>query len=458
VTTRVDWSSLRRAVAGRLRMPADPGYDDVSRPYNHRYTGVRPAAVLSVAGPADVGRAIGWARDHDLPVVARGGGHGYADHAVTPELLIDLGGLGGVRVDPSTGLVTVGGGVRMGALAEALRRHDLAFPLGNSKDVGIGGLVLGGGVAAVSRQAGLTCDWLVETDVVLADGTTVTCDAARHADLFWACRGGGGGNFGLNTSFTFQAAPVAGGSTCLLLWPWEHARAVLTRMQDVMHDAPDGFAARIGASRAPARASSVDGVVSVVGQHAGPASELRELLAPALALARPDRCEIEDRTYWEAMEYLHRPSVGYPFGARNRLTAKPLPEAAVAAMVSALERWPGGGHPEGAGVALFTWGGAINRVPSAATAFPHRDTLFLVSMTTSWSPDDPPALVSRNLAWLSSLHAELGEFASDAAYVNFADPDLADHRGAYYGPNLGRLTEVKRRYDPDRVFRFPQAI
>jgi FAD/FMN-containing dehydrogenase len=171
------------------------------------------------------------------------------------------------------------------------------LPLGNGDDVGIGGLVLGGGVAASSRALGLTCDSLVATEVVLADGSRLTCDETQNADLFWACRGGGGGNFGVNTSFTFQARPATDVSTCLLLWRWEHAADALAVMQTVMRDAPDRFAARISVSRAPGE----DGVATVIGQHLGPVTELRGLLAPALTAIPPYRADISDRTYWEAV-------------------------------------------------------------------------------------------------------------------------------------------------------------
>jgi FAD/FMN-containing dehydrogenase len=449
-----DWSSLRRMVGGRLRLPGDAGFDAASRPFNKRHADIRPAGALSVESVADVSTAIGWAREHGVPIVARGGGHSFAGYSVNTGLVLDLRGLDHVHVDPSTGLVTAGGGTRMGTLYAALRRHELALPLGNSDDVGIGGLTLGGGVSAVSRAFGLTCDVLVDTDIVLADGTSLTCGETQNPDLFWACRGGGGGNFGVNTSFTFQATAARDCSTCLLLWRWADAAEILVRMQEVMHHAPDAFAARIGASRA----AGEQGVVSVIGQHLGPAEELRDLLAPALAVAAPFRMEIADRTYWQAKDFLHHTTSGDPFAVRTRCTSKPLPDAGVAAMLAAIDAWPGSDNPDGAGVALFTWGGAINRVPVDATAFPHRDVLFLVSMDTSWSTGDSPEVVRRNLEWLAALHEEMGEFASDAAYLNFTDPDLAGWRSAYHGPNLARLTEVKGRYDPDRVFCFPQAV
>ena len=450
----VEWEGLRGLVDGRLRLPQDDGFDERSRAHNERYRDVRPAAVLSAVSADDVAAAIGWAREHRVPVVARGGGHSYAGYSVNTGLVLDLQGLDEVQVDPGTALVTVGGGARTKGIHDVLREYDLMFPLGNSDDVGIGGLVLGGGVAAASRALGLTCDSLVETEIVLADGSRLTCNKTENADLFWACRGGGGGTFGVNTSFTFQARPVMDVSTCLLLWHWEHAVDVLAVMQAVMRDAPDRFAARIGISRA----SGEDGVVSVIGQHLGQAAELRELLAPALATARPYRADIADRTYWEAVEYLHHSSAGGAFAVRTRTTPVPLSGEGVQTLVTAVEKWPGSGNPDGAGAALFTWGGAINRVAVAETAFAHRDVLFLLSLDTAWAPGDPPEVVRDNLDWLTRLHQDMGEFAADTSYINFTDPDLPGWRSAYHGPNLARLTEIKRRYDPDRVFEFSQAI
>jgi hypothetical protein len=168
--------------------------------------------------------------------------------------------------------------------------------------------------------------------------------------------------------------------------------------------------------------------------------------------------DIADRTYEEAAEYLHHTTAGGAFAVRTRCTPKPLPEDGLRTMVDAVRAWPGSADPDGAGVALFTWGGVINDIPVSDTAFPHRDTLFLVSMDTAWQADEPPEVVGANLGWLTALHQAMGDFAGDASYLNFTDPDLDDWRTAYHGPNAGRLEQVKRRYDPDRVFSFAQAI
>jgi FAD/FMN-containing dehydrogenase len=448
------WQALRGLVDGELRRPGDDGFHAATTPVNRRFAAIRPAAVVSVAHAADVARTVRWARDAGVPLVARGGGHSYAGHCANRGLVLDLRGLDAIRFDPDSGLVTVGGGTPMWALYAALRPHDVTFPLGNSDTVGIGGLTLGGGVTTISRAFGLTCDALVATDVVLADGRTVTCSEREHPGLFWACRGGGGGNFGIHTTFTFRVRPAPAGSTCLLVWSWPHAVDVLATMQEVLVGAPDRFSARIGV----ARAAGEDGTVSVVGHYLGPAAELRELLQPVLALAVPDRADIEERSFWAAARYLHHASADGAFAVRTRCTTGALPDAGLRALVRAVEKWPASANPDGAGAALFAWGGAISRVPATATAFPHRDARFLLSLDTSWNEGEPPAVRRAGLAWLHELYARTAEFAPDAAYVNFTDPDLEGWRQAYYGPNAARLARVKRRYDPDRFFTFPQAV
>jgi len=448
----VEWTRLDRMTSGRVRRPGEPGFGAVSMPFNKRFTNA-PNGVLSVAGVEDVRRAVEWSREVGVRAVARGGGHSYAGYSAGSGLVIDLGALNTVSADGATGLVTAGGGATMADVYAAIQPHELAFPLGNGASVGIGGLTLGGGSAAVSRKFGLTADALVSTRIVTADGRVLTCDARENTDLFWACRGGGGGNFGVNVSFTFQARPVSGVSTCLLLWEEADAPKVLAVLQEISRQAPDELSVRLGVTATGGRV-----VVSAVGQHLGPAGELRELLAPVLGVARPVREEIADRTYWEAKDYLlHETSAG-AFAVRTNFASEPLPEQALAAALALVRRWPGSGNPDGGGLAIFGWGGAINRVAPADTAFVHRDAQYLVAVDTSWAADDDRSTVDAGLRWLADLREVLAPYVSAAAYQNFADPDLPNWRTAYYGANYPRLVAVKRRFDPAGFFSFDQAI
>lgn len=200
------WDELDRLARGRALLPGSPGFRSSSELFNRRYRDRSPAAVLSAAGADDVRTAVLWAREHDIPVVVRSGGHSFAGYSVNDGLVIDLGRLGLVRADESTGLVTMGGGARVGQIYDAVRPYEMAFPTGTSPLVGIAGLSLGGGCAYLSRKGGLTLDSMVESTIVTADGAVFTCNETENADLFWACRGGG--NFGVHVSFMFRARPV----------------------------------------------------------------------------------------------------------------------------------------------------------------------------------------------------------------------------------------------------------
>jgi FAD/FMN-containing dehydrogenase len=451
--TEADWRQLEKTVAGRVLRPGQPGFHSSSAPFNRRFAETTPSGVVSVAGIADVRRAVEWAREVGTGVVVRGGGHSYAGYSVNTGLVLDLSALNTVSADGGTGLVTVAAGARTSDVHTAIQPHEMAFPLGNGASVGIAGLALGGGSAAISRKFGLTADTLVRTTILVADGRLLTCDAHENPDLYWACRGGGGGNFGVTVSLTFQARPVSDVSTCLLLWDRADAPKVLSVLQEIARLAPDELSLRLGVN-----AAGPDTMVSAVGLHLGPASELRELLDPVLAVARPIREDIADRTFWEAQDYLlHETSAG-AFAVRTNFATEPLPAEAVATMLAWIDRRPGSGNPDGCGAALFAWGGAINRVARADTAFVHRDALFLLSLDTSWAENDSPTTVDANLRWLAGLREALAPYVSDEAYQNFIDPDLPDWRTAYYGDNYPRLVEIKKRVDPEGFFTFGQAI
>ncbi|MER6778986.1 MULTISPECIES: FAD-binding oxidoreductase [unclassified Streptomyces] len=452
--SEADWRRLEKTVAGRVLRPGDAGFRAAGAAFNTRFASITPHAVVSVANEADVRHAIEWARDTGVGLVARGGGHSYAGHSVTTGLVVDLGALNSVRADGATGLVTAAGGARMAEVYAALQPHEMAFALGNGASVGIAGLTLGGGSSSTSRTLGLTADALVRTTLMTADGQVLTCDAQENPDLYWACRGGGGGNFGINLSFTFRATAVPDVSTCLLLWDGADAVDAFAAVQEAARHAPDALSLRLGVCAA----EGCDPVVSAVGLHLGPASELRELLAPVLTATRPLREDIADRTFWEAKDYLlHETSAG-AFATRTNFADAPLPAEAVAAVMALLARRPAGGNPDGCGLALYTWGGAINRVAPADTAFVHREAQFLVSMDTSWAEHDSPATVTANLRWLAELGETVSPYVGRGAYQNFIDPDLSDWRTAYYGANYPRLVEIKKRVDPDGFFTFGQAI
>ncbi len=456
-----DWGALARQLRGSLLRPGEPGYAVASMPYNKRYLDVAPAGVALCAGAGDVRAALRWARDNEVPFAIRSGGHSYAGFSASRGLVISMARLNQVQVDRRRQTITLGAGARNRDIYASLAGTGLAAPSGRCPTVAVSGLLLGGGFGFSSRHLGLTCDHLIETELVTAAGRVIAVSEDSHPDLYWACRGGGGGSFGVNTRFVLRATPVGGVSVCRLDWDWAEAAGALAAMLELMTVAPGTLSCRVGADVSgggPATGGPAVRGVSALGLYFGPASELVALLAPVLARVRPAAAMIEDRDYVAAQSMLARNVPFGSFGSKSRFLSGPLSSAGIDTLLSWIERWPGSSNTGGGGATIFAWGGAINRVAPQATAFVHRDVAFLMDNETSWTARDDPDVVSANLRWLSGIYAAMARYGTSQAYQNFADPALADWKHAYYGANLARLTRIKRRYDPDNVFRFAQSI
>jgi hypothetical protein len=237
--TSADWSALANSLQGTLVRPGSPLYQEAHQLYSTRFDGVYPQAIAYCAAPADVQVCLAFVRKFSLPLAARGGGHSYAGYSTTTGLVVDVTRMNAVQVDASTGNALVGAGARLIDVYAAVAQHGRVIPAGSCPTVGIAGVTLGGGVGVLGRKFGLTCDNLLSAHVVLADGRLLVCDAATNADLFWALRGGGGGNFGVVTSFTFQTHPVSTLSLFTFDWPWSAAAAMVAAWQNWAPRAPD---------------------------------------------------------------------------------------------------------------------------------------------------------------------------------------------------------------------------
>jgi hypothetical protein len=456
-----DWAALSRQLRGRLLRPGDPGYGAASLPYNRRYSGVRPAGVALCADSGDVRTALRWARRFDVPFAARSGGHSYGGYSTSHGLVISLARINQVQVDARSMTIRVGAGARNRDLYAGLAGSGMAVPSGRCPTVGVGGLLLGGGFGFSSRHLGLTCDHLLHTQVVTAAGEVLQVSAQSHPDLFWACQGGGGGNFGINTGYTLRAAQVGGVSVYRLEWPWRDARAALSAVLGLMSAAPDALSCRVGLGvrgGGLVTGGTAERTVSALGLYFGPSRELAGLLGPVLAAAWPSDQQIEDRTYTQAQAFLAHNVPSGRFASKSAYLGQQLPGAGIDAAASWIERWPGSSNPDGGGLTLFAWGGAIGGGAPPATAFVHRDAAFLADQEFTWSARDDQRVVSAGLDWLGEGYHLLAPFADGQAYQNFIDPSLKDWRTAYYGSNLPRLSRVKRRYDPDDRFRFAQSV
>jgi FAD/FMN-containing dehydrogenase len=448
------WRMLERELAGRVVRPGDRDFAHLRLPWNRRYREPPPLGIARCATERDVSRALLWARDHDLPLVARSSGHSYAGYSTTPGLLIDVGGMRDVTVDDATGSVTAGPGVRNTMVYAALQPHDVAISAGRCPTVAIAGLTLGGGFGFSSRLMGLTCDALEETRVVTADGEIRTCSATENPDLVWALRGGGGGNFAINTTFRFRTSPVSDVGLYDITWDGRHAPAVMAALQAMVQSAPDRLSCRMGMGSDGRSAPTV----SALGQLFGSVEELRTLLAPVLAVAKPAKQLIAQRTFWQAKEHFFHNTPVDRFAVKSAFVTEPFSETALDVIARGVARYPGSHNPDGGGVALYAWGGAIGRVPVDATAFVHRDAVWLMAYDASWTRRDTRRTIRRNLDWLARFDDDVRPFLSSQAYQNFTDRTLRDWRTAYYGDAYPRLQAIKRAVDPDGVFRFPQAV
>jgi FAD/FMN-containing dehydrogenase len=461
----VDWERLQRAIAGSVVLPGSPDYDVVRKPAMARFENVRPEAVVLCATTEDVSATIVFARQVGRQTAVRSGGHSVAGRSSTEGMLIDVTPMSSVSVAGE--VAAVGAGVRLGALYDVLQEHGLTIPAGCGPDVGIAGLTLGGGIGILGRKYGLSCDNLLRAEVVLADGRVIECNENRDEELFWALRGAGGGNFGVVTSFVFRTLPAPVATVFHLVWPLAHAAALAQSWQAWAPTAPDELDAtlRMTASGDSERPAAVELVAAVLGSDADTAKLLEELIAHAGA--DPASGSHRPMPYRDAKRYLNEleagddqgeqaaadqpPRQGHLF-TKSEFFRRPLPIETIAALVENLTRRLAPGQSRE--VTFLPWGGAYNRVRSDATAFVHRDELFVIQHLLVIDPDVSATESEAARDWLARSWALVHPSGSGGVYPNFPDPDLHDGAQAYYGKNRDRLLRIKTEYDPDNFFRF----
>jgi FAD/FMN-containing dehydrogenase len=470
-----DWAALARDLSGPLVRPGEAGYTTAKELFDPRFDSLHPAGIAYCRNPHDVVTCLAFVRSYGVPVAARSGGHSYAGWSSTSGLIVDVTRMAGVSV--SGGTATVGAGTRLIDVYNGLAAYGRAVPGGSCPTVGIAGVTLGGGVGVVSRAYGLTSDNVQSLQIVTADGQIRTCNASSNPDLFWACRGGGGGNFGVVTSFTFTTHPADQIILFLLYWPWSQAARVISAWQSWAPHAPDELWSNLHLSAMPG--GSIPSI-QVGGTYLGTVSaayaQLEKLYAAVgsgpsspflMSMSWLDAMLVEANCASKSASECHLPTQT-PDGQLSRASeyaksdyfTKPLSSQGIGTLLSGVESLQRvSGAPGGSGgIAFDALGGAVNRVAAGATAFVHRDALFQAQYTTGWTVGSAAAGVARQHAWQRAFWQSMRPYASGQAYQNYIDPDLTNWRQAYYGANYARLTQVKAAYDPDRVFTFPQAI
>jgi FAD/FMN-containing dehydrogenase len=452
----IDTQPLKIVVTGPVIVPGDPTYDGVRAVWNAMIDR-KPAAIVRCAGEADVVAALRFARERGLPISVRGGGHHIAGTSVCDSgLMIDLSTMKGVRVDAAARRAVVEPGALLADVDAATLAHGLATPLGINSTTGVAGLTLGGGFGWLTRQHGMTIDNLVAARVVGADGIVRRASRDEHPDLFWAIRGGGG-NFGIVTEFTFALHPIPDQVLAgLLVFPMDRCREILWQYRAFVARAPEALNVWVVLRKAPPLPflpAEVHGQEVVVlalfytGHPAYGASQVDRLRAFGPCLG-----EHVGTVPYGAWQQAFDPLLAA--GARNYWKSHnftELSDGAIEALASFAGRLPSD-HSE---IFVALLAGAANRVPTSATAYVGRDARLVVNVHARWEdPADDDACIS----WARAFYQASAPFASGGAYVNFMTGDESARVPDAYGENYQRLVDLKRRFDPDNVFRTNQNI
>ena len=445
----MEYGALSARHVGELIDPGHAGYDEARRVWNGMIDR-RPALIARCGGVDDVVAAIGFARERDLAIAIRGGGHSAAGLAVGDDaLVIDLGAMNTVSVDPTAAVARAGGGAKWGQFDVATTAHGLATTGGAISTTGIGGLTLGGGLGYLMRSHGLSCDNLRGAEVVTADGNLVRTSASERPELLWGLRGGGG-NFGVVTSLEYDLHPLPNSMVTagMVVHPADRARKMLHFFRATCASAPDDltvFAALL---------SSPDGmpIAAMLPCYSGPPAEAERVVGPLRDFGPPIGGDVGPMPYTALQSMLDE---GFPGGLQVYWTGhflSGLPDDAIETALDAFGRIP---SPLSA-ILFEQLGGAMSRVGRDDTAFDHREAAFNLAIISRWTT---PEQAEASIAWTRAFSAAMKPFAR-GAYVNYLGVgDATDRvRAAYGDAKYARLAALKAQYDPGNRFRLNQNI
>jgi FAD/FMN-containing dehydrogenase len=469
----IDWSRLSGHLQGRLVLPSDADYPTAKQLYLIQFDDTSPRAVAYCASDADVALCLRFAQDHAVPIAVRSGGHSAGGYSTTPGLVIDVSRLNSVTV--GSGTTTIGTGAQLVDITNTLAPAGLAISTGYCPTVAAGGFLQGGGLGVLTRSIGVAADKVQSARVVLADGRSVTASPHEHSDLYWAIRGGGGGNFGVVTSYTLTPTPITQMSLAVLYWPFDQALDTLDGWTQWLRDAPstvggggvtvllqDAAPGNVplvyfvmgSVDTSPAFGTEIDRLVSLIGH---PPTSRQIITAPYQSVMMTlYQCTDVEGCHRVSVPggRLPRPALGLE---RGRMFDREMPREGWAKALALFdtERLPGQLHE----LQVSALGGQANTLPRRATAYVHRDARymanFLVSNAVPPVPDEAKATAGR---FVDAGFAVLDPYSNGETYQNFIDPRLPDWKRSYYAENYPRLKRVKGRYDPHNVFHSAQSI
>ena len=447
--------TLQQAIRGHVFQRGQPGFTAAAHIYNPRFDKVLPTAVARPVDSVDVRDAIRFTVKHGTPVRARSGGHSYAGYSTLSNgVVLDLRQLNSIQVNKRARTATVGAGAQLIDIYAGLAKAGATLPAGSCPSVGVSGVTLGGGFGLAGRHFGLTADNVVAVKIATADGRLRTISKTTDSDLLWALKGGGGGNFGVVTEFTFNIYPLPSSAAYFnVQWPWSSANEAIAAWQSWAPHTTDKATSILHLN------SGSNPSINANGQYLGSSSALHGLLAPLLAV-RGAQLNTAQMPYVSLQLLLAgctgktvvachtvgaAPGGTLPrntFNAKSDYVSKPLSHAGRAAMIAAVEA-PGSGA-----LLCDSYGGAVNRVAPTATAFVHRQQLFCIQYYGNGA----------TAAWIDQAWTKMRPHVSGQAYQNYIDKSLKGWQQAYYGQNLKRLQQTRKRVDPNHYFNFPQAI
>jgi FAD/FMN-containing dehydrogenase len=463
------WIALDDKLTGSVIRPGNSQYENIHPVFNSRFDAIKPAAVVRCANAQDVQQALAFAKTNNYALVPRSGGHGYAGYSTSDGgMVLDLGQMDSISV--GDGIAIVGAGAKLVDVYDQLTAKGVAIPAGSCPSVGIGGLTLGGGIGIVDRVYGLTCDNLLSAEVVLADGSIITCDANHHADLFWALRGGGGGNFGVVTQFTFKTHTTSDITTLEAYFDFADFVKVMSAWQAW----PDTLPNNIWAQMIPGWSSastppSLYLRAFCIGSQAEMENHWQTLLAAAGVSPlfktlstnsyratmlggcanNPDSCHVQG---YDPAGRTQRNA----FAASSDFFHEPINNAGLLVLKQAIADSQAAGN---FGMMIMDlMRGAIDELAPDETAFIHRGALFSVEYYTYFATGTANATVDKAQAWVNNFRQTMKPWSSGGAYVNYIDPLIEDWSYAYYGANYPRLQQVKATYDPQGLFKIPQGV
>jgi FAD/FMN-containing dehydrogenase len=455
-------------LTGRVLRAADPGWADAVQGFalNADYANNVPKNVVFCEDAEDVRNAVRYAKANKVPFRVRSGRHNYEGYSslVKDGLIIDVSDINFVRLNPDRTIAEIGAGCDMLQLFEILGACGVTLPLATGPSVGIAGLTMGGGVGVTSRLWGLTCDNLVEVELVTADGEVVRANEKERADLFWALRGGGGGNFGAVTSFKFKVHPVNNVAIFTLSYDWQAFPAVVAKWQDWAFQADNRITTLLQLlttqqinlqGQFTASDTDLAGIQSLLGPMLDPSLGLTSVNIQILPAVFANRVMLGV----DPMQPAWRVDVHTDdemFKSTSAFCTSPLPPEGISALLQGLDSPPQLSAPpmQPSMVQLLGGGGAVNVPKPTDTAVFYRDVRFVVQYDAYWSaPEDADPTIT----WIENLRSNMSPYTL-GAYANYTDHLISDYLTAYFGGNLARLVEVKAKYDPDNLFQFPQSI